>query len=153
NAPPLLTITNVTSSAISLSWTAAANNQYAIEQSTDGVNFTTIATVPASQTTYLATGLAPGTYAYHIDASSGNPTANSVSNARGTTIGAVIDQSEGFKNTTGLTTSGSSQFAEQVVRITNADDQTGSVFANNRITIGAFTTSFQIRLHEGTQPD
>ena len=45
------------------------------------------------------------------------------------------------------------QFAEQVARITNADQQTGSVFTNNRITIDSFTTSFEIRLHEGTQPD
>jgi MBG domain (YGX type)/Legume lectin domain len=153
NAPPVLSITNVTASAISLSWTAAANNQYAIEQSTDGVNFTTIATVPASQTTYTVTGLAPGTYAYQIDGSSVNPTANSVSNVQGTSIGAVIDQSAGFVNTSGLTANGGAQFAEDVARITNDDHQTGSVFANNRITIGAFTASFEMRFHEGTQPD
>jgi fibronectin type 3 domain-containing protein len=153
NAPPVLSITNVTSSAISLSWTAAANNQYAIEQSTDGVNFTTIATIPASQTTYTITGLAPRTYAYQIGASSVNPTSNSISNVQGTSIGAVIDQSAGFLNTSALTANGSTQFAEDVARITYDDDQTGSTFANNRITIGAFTTSFQIRFHEGTQPD
>ncbi len=153
NAPPVLTITNVTASAISLSWTAVANNQYAVEQSSDGVNFTTIATVPASQTTYTVTGLAPGTYAYQIDASSVNPTSNSVSNTAGTTVGAVINPNGGFDNTTALTANGSTEFAENVARITDDDDQTGSVFTNNRITIGSFTTSFQIRFHEGTQPN
>jgi hypothetical protein len=149
----VLSITNVTASTISLSWSAVANNQYAIEQSTDGVNFTTIATVPASRTTYTVTGLAPGIYAYRIGASSINPPGSSVSNVQGVTVGAVIDQSAGFSNTSALTANGSAQFAEGVARITNADDQTGSVFTNNPITIGSFTTSFTIRFHEGTQPN
>ncbi len=153
HVPPVLTITSVTASAISLSWTAVANNQYVVQQSTDGVNFTTIATMPASQTTYTVTGLAPGTYAFQIDASSVNPTSNAVSNTAGTTVGAVINPDGGFDNTTALTANGSTEFGENVARITDDDDQTGSVFSNNRITIRSFTTSFQIRFHEGTQPN
>ncbi len=82
-----------------------------------------------------------------------NPTGSSLSNVQGATVGAVIDQSGGFVNTTALTANGSTQFAENVARITNDNDQTGSVFPNNRITIGSFNTSFKIRFHEGTQPD
>jgi len=151
--PPQLTLTNVDASTISLSWTGVANSQYQIEQSTDGVDYTTIGTVPADQTTFVATGLTPGIYSYQVEAFNVGPSASSVSNVVGATVGPVIDQSGGFSNTTALTTNGSAQFAENLARITNANDQTGSVFSNNRITIGSFNTSFIIRLHEGTQPD
>jgi len=47
-ASPVLTLTSVDATTISLSWTAVANDHYDIERSTDGVNFTAIATVPAT---------------------------------------------------------------------------------------------------------
>ena len=152
-ASPAMTLTNVDASSISLSWTGVANDHYDIERSTDGVNFTVVGTVPASQTTFTDTGLSAGAYAYRIRAFNSNPDASSVSNVEGATVGPVIDQSGGFVNTSGLTANGSAQFAENTARLTNANDQTGSVFTNNRLTIGSFTTSFTIRLHEGTQPD
>ena len=105
--------------------------------------FTEIATVPASQTTYIVTGLAPGMYAYRVEAFNVNPTANSISNTcRGRPSVPMINQSGGFDNTTGLTANGSAEFAEGTARMTDDVDQIGSVFTNNRFTIGSFTTSF-----------
>ncbi len=152
-APSVLTLTNVDASTISLSWTSVANDYYDIERSADGVNFDLIGTVPASQTTFTDTGLSPGIYAYSIQAFNSDPSSSSTSNVQGATVGPVIDQSGGFVNTTALTANGSTQFAEDTARLTNDNDQTGSVFTNNRITIGSFTTSFTIRLHEGTEPN
>ena len=152
-ASPVMTLTNVDASSISLSWTGVANDHYDIERSSDGVTFSVVGTVPASQTGFTDVGLAAGVYAYRIRAFNANPTASSVSNVEGATVGSVIDQSGGFVNTSGLTANGSAQFAENTARLTNANDQTGSVFTNNRLAIGSFNTSFTIRLHEGTQPD
>ena len=152
-ASPVMTLINVDASSISLSWTGVANDHYGIERSADGVNFSVVGTVPASQTTFTNTGLAAGTYAYRIRAFNSNPTATSLSNVQGATVGPVIDQNGGFVNTSGLTANGSAQFAESTARLTNANDQTGSVFTNNRLAIGRWSTSFTVRLHEGTQPD
>jgi hypothetical protein len=150
----VLTLTGTGTSSIGLSWTAVANNHYDIERSTDGVNFAPIATVPAFQTTYTDTGLAPGLYAYRIHAFNVNPTADSLSNVQGEWVGPALDHGNGFGNATDLTVNGDSFVSptEQLVRLTAGDTETGSAFANNRITIGQFATSFQVRLHEGTQP-
>src|SRR5262245_60729441 len=67
-APPVLTVADVCVGSIDLSWTATANDHYAVKRSADGTTFTTIATVPASQTTFMDTGLASGTYFYQVTA-------------------------------------------------------------------------------------
>ncbi|QEH37254.1 Legume lectin domain protein [Aquisphaera giovannonii] len=151
--PPALTLTNVTASTIALSWTGIANDHYEIQRSNDGVNFATIASVPAGQFSYVDAGLAPGMYGYRVEAFNVNPAASSVSAVRGATVGATVDEGGGFHNTAGLTANGAAQFAEATARLTKATGQVGSVFTNNRLTIGSFTTSFEVRLHEGTQPD
>jgi fibronectin type 3 domain-containing protein len=152
-AASVLTITSVTSSSLGLNWTAVANDHYDIERSTNGGNFTKVASVPASQTAYTDTGLAPGIYAYRIHAFSTNPNAESLSNVRGATVGGVINHGNGFGNPVDLTANGAAQFAENAARLTGADLQTGSVFANTLLTVTKFSTMFIVRLHEGTQPD
>src|SRR5262249_57748407 len=61
----------------------------------------------------------------------------------------------GFANATDLTVNGSAFVSpsEHVVRLTSANNQTGSIFSNTRFTVGNFTTTFDVRLHEGTQPN
>ncbi len=149
----VLTITSITSAALGLSWTNVANDHYDIERSTDGTNFTRVATVPATQTTYTDGGLTAGIYAYRIRAFNTNPTASSLSNVQGADVGATINHGVDFSNTTDLTANGDAQFQENTARLTAADLQTGSVFTSNRITIAKFTTTFLVRLHEGTQPN
>jgi hypothetical protein len=158
-APATLTVTGTGASSVNLSWTGVANDHYDIERSNNGANFSVIATVPALQTTYTDTGLAPGQYSYRIRAFNVSPAGQSLSNVQGAWAGPTIDHSTphlaGFANATDLTVNGSAFVSpsEHVVRLTNANSQTGSIFSNTRFTVGAFTTTFDVRLHEGTQPN
>jgi hypothetical protein len=157
--PSNLTVAGTGASSISLSWTPVANDHYDIERSTDGTNFSTVSTVPGFVTSYTDTGLQPGEYTYRIHAFNVNPTTDSFSNAQGVWVGPTIDHGTpalgGFVNATDLTVNGSTFVnpTEHVVRLTNANNQTGSIFSDTRLTVGSFTTTFDVRLHEGTQPD
>src|SRR5262249_3635069 len=111
----------------------------------------TVATVPGFQTSYTDTGLTPGLYTYRIHAFTSS--ADSISNAQGAWVGPTFDHSTAFSNTTDMTANGSAFFATNLLTLTNATNQAGSAFSNTRITVGKFTTSFQVRLHEGTQPN
>jgi len=75
-APTNLTITSVSGSEVSLSWTNNANSSsdiasaFNVERSTDGVTFTPIGTSGVDQTTYVDTTVQPfTTYYYRVDAS------------------------------------------------------------------------------------
>jgi hypothetical protein len=154
-AASALTVTGAGASSIGLSWTLVANDHYDIERSTNGVDFSVVATVAGFQTTYTDTGLAAGQYSYRIHAFNTNPTADSFSNVQGAWVGPTIDHGNGFTNATDLTANGNTfvSATEQLVRLTNATSQTGSIFSNTRVQVGNFTTSFAVRLHEGTQPN
>src|SRR5262249_31593394 len=53
-----------------------------------------------------------------------------------------------------MTANGSAQFTtENLLRLNNNFGQAGSAFESQRVGIRGFTTSFQVRLHEGTQPN
>jgi hypothetical protein len=152
-ASSVLTVTGTGASSVGLSWTPVANDHYEIERSTDGTTFAVVATVPTFQTTYTDAALTPGLYAYRIHAFNVNPAADSLSNVQGASVGPTFDHGTAFTNTTDLTPNGSTQFAETTVRLTNGPTQTGSAFANTRISVAQFTTTFQLRIHEGTQPN
>ncbi len=154
-ASAVLTVRGTGASAISLAWTAVANDHYDIERSTNGISFTRVATVPAVQTTYTDSGLAVGEYAYRIHAYNVNPASESLSNIQGTWVGAVIDHGSGFTNGVDLTTNGNALVSptEQLLRLTGANAQTGSAFTNTPISVARFTASFQVFVHEGTQPN
>ena len=66
-APTNLTARGVSSSQIDLSWTDNSNNEegFEIERSTDRVNFTWVATVGGSRTSYSDTGRSPGVTCYY----------------------------------------------------------------------------------------
>src|SRR5262249_58382559 len=85
----VLTVTSVTSSSLGLSWNSVANDHYDIERSTDGVNFTRVATVPAAQLTYTDTGLLAGVYAYPVHAFHVSPPSESLSHVPGATVASV----------------------------------------------------------------
>ncbi|HEX8423021.1 MAG TPA: metallophosphoesterase, partial [Pyrinomonadaceae bacterium] len=93
-APTNLSATTVSTSQIDLAWTNNSTNEdgFQVEQSTDGVNFTRIATVAPNVNAYSNTGLQPAaTYYYRVRAfNSGgdgaySPTASATTQASGTT--------------------------------------------------------------------
>jgi hypothetical protein len=67
NAPTNLSGTATTSSQIKLTWSDNSSNEdgFYVEQSSDALNWTQIATTSANVSTYYATGLSPLTTYYH----------------------------------------------------------------------------------------
>src|SRR5262245_35112092 len=161
-ASPVLTVADVCVGSIDLSWTGTANNHYDVKRSTDGVHFSLIATLPASQTTFMDTGLANGTFFYQVTAVSTFPdgTQTGDSNVVKATIGPITvthfvsPGNPGFTDHSDMLANGSAQFtAENLLRLNNNFGQSGSAFEVQRVGVRGFTTSFQVRLHEGTQPN
>jgi titin len=86
-APSSVSTTPVSTNQMNVQWTANGTNQagYDIERSTDGTNFTQVATAGPTATSYLDSGLGSGvTYYYRVAAlSAGGPSAysNTASNS------------------------------------------------------------------------
>jgi hypothetical protein len=85
-APANLTATAASSTQINLSWTDDSTNEtgFLIERSTDGVNFTQIATAPVNATSFQDSNLtAATTYYYRVRASGtgGNSAYSNIANA------------------------------------------------------------------------
>jgi hypothetical protein len=171
-AAPVVRIADVCVGSITLSWNDTANDHYDIERGdASGMNFTLIATVPATgggggggrgDPTFTDTGLANGTYTYRVTGFSvfDEGPDSAVSNVARATIGPVnIDHgaptgNPGFIDHSDLQANGSAQFTtENLLRLNNDFGQAGSAFTLQRVGIRGFTTTFQIRLHEGTQPN
>ena len=138
---------------VSLRWTATADGHYDVERSTDGIKFMTIGTVGPEITSFQDSDLALGTYVYRIEAFAARGD-SSLSNAVTITLGPVlIDHSAGFDRHGELKENGSASFtSEGVGNLNYLSNQTGSFFTTQRVGIRRFTTSFTIRLHEGTDP-
>jgi hypothetical protein len=162
---PVLQVADICVGAITLRWTATANDHYVLERGdANGANFTVIASsLPASQTTFTDTGLANGTYTYRVTGFSVFPEGNdsAISNVAKATIGPInIDHgapngNPGFLDHSDMQASGSAFFStdEHLLRLTDNFSQAGSAFTVQQVGIRGFTTSFQFRLHEGTQPN
>jgi hypothetical protein len=161
-AAPVLTVGDICVSAIDLSWTGTANNHYDVKRSTDGTTFTTIATVPSTHTTFIDNSVTFGTYYYKVTASSTFPegTDTGDSNVVKAVVGPITithfvsPGSPGFTTSSDMVANGSAQFTtENLLRLNNNFSQAGSAFETQRVGIRGFTTTFQVRLHEGTQPN
>jgi hypothetical protein len=163
-AASAVSVTNVTTLEVDLSWTATGNNGYRIERSTDNfVTFTVLATVPSNQTTYPDTTVVrPNTYEYRVHALNTNPTDESFSNVVTAVVGPLVFSypfPDGITSSAGLQGNGSAQLLtgatqEHLIRLNNDFGQAGSVFTTNRVGVGGhWTNTFWIRLHEGTQPN
>jgi hypothetical protein len=170
---PVLSLGNVASNAVVLLWTRppVANDHFNVERSTtvDFASPTTIATGLSGTTlTYTDNSAAlvssPGTYYYRIRAfSTAGATPFALSNVVGVKVGpqaGVINYGppNGFPAPPApapfdLLANGDAQFAETTARLTNAAGQTGSVFSTSQENILNWTTTFNVRLHEGTQPN
>src|SRR5262249_3989095 len=166
-AAPIVQVTDICVGSITLSWTATANDHYVLERGdANGANFTVIAaSIPASQTTFTDTGLANGTYTYRVTGFSVFPDGNdsAVSNVAKATIGPInishVDPTNptapGFFDSSDMQANGSAFFStdEHLLRLNNNFGQAGSAFTVQQVGIRGFATTFQIRLHEGTQPN
>jgi len=153
--PPVLQVSDIRDGQVVLSWTSAPDHtHYAVERSTDGTNFTPIfTTADATTTTFTDSGLTTGTRFYLVLAfnAAGD---SSPSNAVSATIGPLnIDHSTGFAFHGDLTANGKTNFVEGIARLTDAvAGQAGTFFSNERVGIRNFTTTFTVRVHEGTFP-
>lgn len=124
-APSGLGATAASSSQINLAWTDNSSNEdgFRIERSTDGVNFSEIATTGANATSYSNTGLAASTaYTYRVRAynAGGNSaysnTASATTQAGGGTLPAAP---------TGLSATAVSSSQINLAWTDNASDETG----------------------------
>jgi hypothetical protein len=147
-----LQVADIVDGQIILSWTRAADHvRYSVERSLDGVHFDPI--FSTTDTTFTDSGLARGTYIYRVQAF-GSTGDSSPSNTARATIGPLnIDHSAGFSNTAELTANGNTNFVESVARLTDIiAGQAGTFFTQERVGIRNFTTTFRVRIHEGTFP-
>jgi hypothetical protein len=162
-----LSVTAITSLEVDLSWTSvissATGNHYNVERSTDNfATFTTLASnLSPSQLTYADTTITRGTtYQYRIHAFnvSPAPTDESFSNVAVAAVAPVDIEfpfPNGIQNANGLAINGSAVFSstEKLLRLNNDQNQAGSVFTSGKVSDSKFSTTFWIRLHEGTQPN
>jgi titin len=90
-APGNLSATAVSSNRIDLAWSDNSTNEtgFAIERSTDGVNFSQITTVAANLTSYSNTGLAASTTYFYRVRALGNAGPSGYSNVASATTGAL----------------------------------------------------------------
>jgi hypothetical protein len=154
-AAPVLRVTDVCPSAVSLTWTQSGDGHYDIYRSTDGTNFQRIATQPFNQTSYMDSGLAFGTYFHYVRAvARDGDTADS--NRVAATIGPVnIDHSAaagGFANHSDLKENGSATFGGGVASLTNNTGQAGSFWDTSPVGVRGFVTQFEFQLREGSVP-
>jgi hypothetical protein len=158
----IVTLTNVTSGEVDLSWTVVgADATYTIERSTDQfATFTTIVSgLPHNQTTYSDTSVVrPNTYYYRVHAFNTNPADQSFSSAVVAVVAPVdieLPFPDGIQSADGLQFNGSTLFSadEHIIRLTNNFNQAGSVFTTDKVSASEWSTTFWIRLHEGTQPN
>jgi hypothetical protein len=153
---PILSLANVISTEIDLSWTQTGNAHYDVQRSTDGVNFVAINQAPilTTVTSYSDLGLEPGTYSYRVLSINVNPDESFFSNVVSAQLPTdLIDHSGGFSQNSDLTANGTAVFAGGFARLTQgAIDESGSVFSNTELSITNFTTTFTFRVHEGSDP-
>jgi hypothetical protein len=164
---PVLSVTNVCSCEIDLSWTPSGNDHYMLERAFGSGSFQTIAAnIPITQTTYQDTDPMllnqPGTYHYRLTAFNHMPDETAVSNTvSAANVPVAIDHSTpfegGFVNHDDLTANtapgGRAVFVSGLLRLTDAGgSEAGTVFSNNKVNISSFSTSFVFRFSEGTVP-
>ena len=156
-APEGVRATAVIASEIDLSWIDTATAAYAVtgvvvEESTDGVNFTPIATLAPDANAYAVTGLAPSTtYTFGIAAE------NSIGDSdfsytpsittQGPTAPATLDYSGGFAGAAGLGLTNKAAVVGTRLRLTDGGlGEAASAFTTAPVGIASFSTRFTFQL-------
>jgi fibronectin type 3 domain-containing protein len=161
-APSNLTAAALSGTQINLTWTDNSTppntaTGFDIEQSTDGVNFTQVATANAGSTSYTVGGLQVSTtYTYRIRAfnSIGNSAYSNNASATTSNFAPVLDFSNGFAgSSSSLTFNGSAVVSGTLLQLTNGgNNEAGSAFSTNRVAVNGFSTEFSFQLLNGTNP-
>ena len=157
--PPTLSAAGLSNSSIQLTWTDTTPppntaSGYLVKKSTDGVNFSQVATTPSNATSVVIGGLAPlTTYYFRIRGYNGlgDSSYSNVASAT-TTNEAVLNFSSGFEGTTSvLTYNGSAAINGTSAQLTNGGTyEAGSFFSNTPISISQFSTQFTFQTTQGT---
>jgi fibronectin type 3 domain-containing protein len=157
-APSSLLATAVSGSQINLTWADNSNNEdgFQIEQSTDGLNFTPLATASANASSYPVVGLQPSTaYTFRVRAFNSFGSSDPTSSVTITTLDGVdggINFPNGFATFGSLLTlNGSARINGTLLRLTNGSkSQAGSAFSSSPVDISNFTNTFSFRLTNPT---
>jgi fibronectin type 3 domain-containing protein len=151
NAPSNLAATALSSTQINLAWTDNSNNEDGcqIQQSTDGVNYQTIATVPLNTTSFTVSGLqAATTYSFRvlafnsIGSSAYSNTVSATTDSGPAPVG--VDFSNGFATAgTALTLTGGATIQGSLLQLTDGGaSESRDVFSSNQVNISNFSTTF-----------
>jgi hypothetical protein len=157
---PVLQTTDICVNGVKLSWTATGNGGYTVQRSSDnGQTWTQVSgQLPADQTTFTDTAVGNGTYLYQVTAYNNNPDQQVNSQTVQVTVGPVtINHPFGNAfppgNQGDLVLNGDAQYAEDILHLLHAtNNEASSAFTPQQVDIRNFTTSFEWRTHEGTDP-
>jgi lysophospholipase L1-like esterase len=163
-APTTLTATAVSGLQINLTWADSAQDEtgFAIEQSSDGVNFTQIGTVGVNVLNYsVISGLQPGdTYYFRVRAYNTYNTLSysaytNVANATTISVAPTLNFSSGFAGSTTLLQFNSiAQLVNNALQLTNGGaSKTGTVWTKAVQNIQAFSTQFTFQVTSGNTGD
>ena len=157
---PVLQATDICVGAVKLSWTATGNGGYTVQRSDDnGQTFTQVSgLLPPNQTTFTDTGVSNGTHLYQVTAYNNNPDQQVNSQIVRVTVGPVVINhpfGNAFPpdNQGDLVLNGDAQYAENILRLLHATNgEASSAFTPQQVDVRNFTTTFEWRTHEGTDP-
>jgi hypothetical protein len=158
-APSNLTATALSGTSIRLTWTDNSTSPntatgFDIEQSTDGVNFTQVATANAGSTSFTVGGLTVSTtYTFRIRAfdAVGNSAYSNTASATTTNQVPTLDFSNGFANASGLLTlNGTAKVNGTALQLTDGgNNEAGSAFSTNKVEVTKFSSQFSFQLTAG----
>lgn len=158
-AAPLLSAVALSASSINLKWadyTVAPNlaSGYAIEESTDGVNFSQITTAPPGSTSIAIGGLnALTTYYFRMRGYNGlgSGAYSNVASAQTSNAVALLDYSQGFAAAaSSMTLNGFTHLNGSLLQLTNGNGfENSSAFSNSAVDVTKFTTQFQFQIGAG----
>ncbi len=150
-APSALSATTFSSSQINLSWTdndVSPNlaDSYAVEESTDGVNFTQIVLLPSGSSSYSVVGLLASTlYDFRVRAHDTMGYSSYSNVASASTNSSSMNFSSGFgSGTSGILTfnGGATTSGSNLVLTDGQPLESRSVFTTAPVGISTFTTTF-----------
>jgi fibronectin type 3 domain-containing protein len=158
-APSNLAATALSGTSIQLTWTDNSTppntaTGFDIEQSTDGVNFTQVATASAGSTSFTVGGLTVSTpYTFRIRAFNaiGNSAYSNTATATTTNQVPTLDFSNGFANAAGtLTFNGTAKVNGTALQLTDGGtNEAASAFSTNKVDVTKFSSQFTFQLTAG----
>jgi hypothetical protein len=159
-APSNLTATTVSGASIQLTWKDNSTypntaNGFDIEESTDAVHFTQVATASAGSISYTVGGLQTSTtYTFRIRAFNniGNSAYSGTASATTSSTAPNLNFSTGFANSSSLLTfNGSAKVNGTALELTDGHtSEAGSAFSTSQVDITHFNTQFSFQLSAGS---